>query len=39
MNVEKPCYWKQAFQESLWDFSNFPLGNVKKVYQKRSEIR
>ncbi len=26
MNVKKLRYWKQGFQESRWDFLNFPLG-------------
>lgn len=29
MNVKKLLYWKQSFQESLWDFLNFPLGKRK----------
>lgn len=29
MNVKKLRYWKQGFQESLWDFFNFPLGKSK----------
>lgn len=34
MNVEKLRYWKQSFQESRWDFSNFPLGKKKASMKK-----
>jgi len=32
MNVEKLRYWKRSFQESCWDFSNFPLGKSAGVF-------
>jgi Mg-chelatase subunit ChlD len=31
MNVKKQGYWKQIFQESRWDFLNFPLGKMFSV--------
>lgn len=45
MNIKKPSYWKQSivpntsckargFQESRWDFLNFPLGKEQIICQK-----